>query len=52
MTLREKCSNDSSTIDIGIYKIQFLGNLVSSRLEAATFVSGTENIYGGSIDNT
>jgi len=49
MTLREKCSNDSSPVDIRICKIQFLGNLVSSRLEAATFVKGTENIYSGNM---
>jgi hypothetical protein len=47
MTLREKCSNDISIIDIIICRIQFMGNLVSSELEAATFVNGTENIYGG-----
>jgi len=49
MTLREKCTNDSSIIYIRMCKIQFLGNLVNSRLEAATSLNGTENIYGGSM---
>jgi hypothetical protein len=35
-----------------MYKMQFLGNSVTSRLEAANLVTGTENVYGGSIDNT